>query len=45
MRALYEVIDQGGAAAVRARALAVEFMSKDRGDFSPELKEFIAKER
>jgi hypothetical protein len=43
IRSLYEVIDQGGAAATEARALAVEFMSKESTDFSPELKTFMAK--
>jgi len=43
MRALYEVIDGGGAPAMRARAFAVEFMSTDSTDFSPELKDFMAK--
>lgn len=45
MRALYEVIDQGGAAATQARALVVEFISKESTDYSSELKEFIAKVR
>jgi hypothetical protein len=42
MKALYEVIDQGGPAAKEARAMTVEFISKNSGDYGQKLKEFIA---
>lgn len=43
MRALYEVIDQGGAAAKEAREMSVEFISKNSDEFGAKLKAFIAK--
>ena len=43
MRALYEVIDQGGAPAIAAGALAVEFIANESTDYSSALNDFIAK--
>jgi hypothetical protein len=45
MRALYEVIDQGGPAAKEAREMSVEFISKNANDFGEKLKAFIAATR
>jgi hypothetical protein len=45
MRALYEVIDQGGPAAKEAREMNVEFISKKADDFGTKLKAFIAATR
>jgi len=42
MKALYEVIDQGGPAAVGAREMSVEYISKNSDDFGAKLKDFIA---
>jgi hypothetical protein len=42
MRALYKVIDQGGPAAVGAREMSVEYISKNADDFGAKLKDFIA---
>jgi hypothetical protein len=43
IRALYQVIDQGGPAAKDAREMSVEFISKNEDDFGTKLQAFIAK--
>jgi hypothetical protein len=43
MKALYEIIDQGGSAAKEAREMSAEFISKNSNDFGTKLKTFIAK--
>jgi Domain of unknown function (DUF4157) len=45
MKALYEVIDQGGPAAKEAREMSVEFISKNEADYGTKLKDFISKHR
>jgi hypothetical protein len=43
MRALYKLIDNGGASAAAARKLSVEFITSNEDDYGPALKAFIAK--
>jgi hypothetical protein len=43
MKALYEVIDQGGPAAKDAREMSVEFISRNEEDYGTRLKDFISK--
>ena len=43
LKALYEIIDQGGVKAKEAREMTVEFISKNSADFGPGLKAFIAR--
>jgi hypothetical protein len=45
MRALYEVIDQGGPAAAEARSMSVEFISKNESDYGTKLRQFITTRR
>lgn len=45
MKQLYVVIDQGGPAADEARAMSVEFLSKNESSYSPRLKKFIAEHK
>jgi hypothetical protein len=43
MAALYQMIDNGGPAAIQARQMSVEFISKNADDFGPELKALLGK--
>ncbi|WP_428671127.1 DUF4157 domain-containing protein [Reyranella sp.] len=43
MTALYRMIDNGGPAAIQARKMSVELISKNAADFGPELKAFLSK--
>jgi len=45
MKELYRIIDQGGPAAKDARAMTVEFISKNQEDYSRQLREFISTHR
>ncbi len=42
METLYRMIDNGGPAAVEARAMSTEFISKNSADYGPKLKAFIS---
>ncbi len=41
MKALYEVIDQAGPAAIEARRMTVEYISKNSSDYGQRLTKFI----
>jgi hypothetical protein len=42
MKALYQIIDKGGPAALDARTMTVEFITKNSEDYGPKLRELLA---